>query len=445
MTDLLSSVPIRRVSRVGVSSIHRFYDTSPISPSGKYVVVTEFDYEDRRPAPGDEATVRVVELNTGHTVYETRTSAWGTQVGAHAQWGASDEQLFFNRMDVEEWRPFGVVVNCFAGSERALAGTVYQVSPDGRTVLSPNLRTIADAQQGYGVTVPPAVERAASVDWEEDGIFETDVATGRCALALSFAQIVESNPEAFRAIRHRSGTFVGFHVKWSPNGSRIMFILRWKPNRSRDNHTKNWLVTTARDYSQISIALGPSRWAGGHHPNWFPDDERIVMNLLFTRGRNRNHKLWYTIDRIARKLRLPRYRARLILRFASFGFDGSDLKPLSTEVRGSGHPTVSPLWNGLLTDAYPWETVADGDGTSPLRGIVFDENVTAREVRVATVPATPVFWGRNKEWRIDPHPAWSRCGRFVTINGLDRGKRAVFVADMAGSISSSGPLCSDGE
>ena len=34
------------------------------------------------------------------------TCGWEPQMGANINWGATDEQLFFNDVDTETWEPF---------------------------------------------------------------------------------------------------------------------------------------------------------------------------------------------------------------------------------------------------------------------------------------------------------------------------------------------------
>jgi len=74
-------------------AIHRFFDTSPFSPSGRYLALTRLPFEYRSPQPGDVALVVIVDLQTGEerTVAETR--GWDTQVGAHVQWNPQANRI----------------------------------------------------------------------------------------------------------------------------------------------------------------------------------------------------------------------------------------------------------------------------------------------------------------------------------------------------------------
>ncbi|HEU5146600.1 MAG TPA: hypothetical protein VFT90_07800, partial [Chryseosolibacter sp.] len=56
-------VPVRKVSTGRV--IHRFHDTSPLSPSGRYMALFRVPFEDRYPEAGDTGEVIIVDMKTG--------------------------------------------------------------------------------------------------------------------------------------------------------------------------------------------------------------------------------------------------------------------------------------------------------------------------------------------------------------------------------------------
>lgn len=97
---------------------HRFFDTSPISPSGRYLGLTRFLREDKMPRPGDPAEIVLVDLATGETRVIAETRGWDTQMGAQVQWGPTDKQLFFNDMMPGQWQPFCVVMDPLGGTRR---------------------------------------------------------------------------------------------------------------------------------------------------------------------------------------------------------------------------------------------------------------------------------------------------------------------------------------
>jgi len=270
--------------------------------------------------------------------------------GAQVQWGISDSQLYFNDVDPNTWHPFGVKLDPFSGTRKNLDGTVYAVSPDGNWVASPCLLRTVLTQGGYGVIVPRdyiPLNQGAS---ESDGVFVTNSTTGECRLLVSIAEIVSRATPAFNLDAYGGGDFYGFHVKWNPQGDRLMFVLRWKPRIDRSwlrfmkkspRKIKRHLITLKADGSDIHLAIPDSEWSkGGHHPNWCSDGETIIMNLNIHRQG---------------------------LRFIKVRYDGRDYGTILEEVVGSGHPTLHLNGRYILTDAYPHEPIAFGDGTVPIR------------------------------------------------------------------------------
>jgi hypothetical protein len=403
-TDFAPRVPVYCVTPGGTGYIHRYYDSSPFSPSGRYFAVTRLPFEDRLPKPGDVAEIAVVDLETGElrTVAETR--GWDVQLGAQLQWGADDRTLLYNDLETRDWMPHGVRLDPQTGEHRRLAGTVYSVSPDGRWTASPCLRRMAVTQRGYGVVVPrdhiPEYRGAPA----EDGIWITDLASGDTRLLVSLAQIVDAVQPPLEAARRR-GDFFGFHVKWNPQGTRLMLALRWLPRswlpwKRKRRHGAKHVITMDADGHDVRLAVSPARWGRGHHPNWCPDGEHVLMNLD-TQGTG--------------------------LRFARVSRDGSTCETLVPGAPGSGHPTLHPDGRHLLTDAYVDEPLAFGDGTAPLRMV----NVaTGHETQLARIRIQPLAEKATGALRVDPHPAWDRSYTRIAFNACPDGRRRVFVADL---------------
>ncbi|MDX9979447.1 MAG: hypothetical protein RBU25_05280 [Lentisphaeria bacterium] len=396
-TEYQPAIPVWDLARDWPGAFHRFFDTSPLSPSGRYLAVTRYQPE-RLPVPGEPAEVVLIDLQTGQgrVVWESR--GWDTQLGAQAQWGAADSQLFFNDMDPADWRPFAVRLNPLDGTFRRLGGTVYMVSPDGRSALSPCLLRTGLTQAGYGVLAPPEhvpLNRGAAGD---DGIYLTDTETGACRLLVSFAELVAQLPALPSP---EAGDYYGFHVKWNPQGTRIMLVLRWKP--ADGGKVRPFLLTLRADGGDPRLAIPAGEWAekGGHHPNWQPDGERVMMNLN-TRGQG--------------------------MRFVEARCDGRDYREMDPDILGSGHPTLHPCGRFILTDAYQHEAMARADGSTPLRWADLETRQVHEPVRART---RPILEGGKKERRVDPHPAWDRNHRLVLFNACPEGRRTVLLADFS--------------
>ena len=106
--DFDPQIPVWCVTPNEGRCIHRFFDTSPISPNGKFVAVLRVPQETSPIKAGDTAQVVVVDLESGteRVVYTTR--GWEAQMGANINWGKDDRTLLFNDVDAQTWKPFGV-------------------------------------------------------------------------------------------------------------------------------------------------------------------------------------------------------------------------------------------------------------------------------------------------------------------------------------------------
>jgi hypothetical protein len=402
-----AAVPAWYVTPLGLTScIHRFYDSSPVSPSGRYLALTRLPSEERPPLPGENADIIVVDLATAEWSAVGRSRGFDTQLGAQVQWGRDDTELYYNDMDTEEWRPFCVRTNPLTGERTEFVRPVYSISPDGEFMASPCLLRIALTQPGYGVIAPAhRIPLNASAD-PADGLWVTSLRDGQSRLVLSLEKITESIDEIRSDMRAINGTLFGFHVKWSPQGDRLMFIVRLRCRGERTKRRLNYVLTLRPDGTDLQMALPGRIWAkGGHHPNWFPDGKNIVQNLNpFGDG----------------------------LRFCAYHYSGTELRCLSRTIRGGGHPTIHRSGTHLLTDAYLKEPVAYGDGSVPIRWI---DLRTQTEEALLRVQSAPQYVGISRELRVDPHPAWDRTGQRIVFNCTEQGRRRVGMADLSTRVA----------
>ncbi|MFH1969085.1 MAG: hypothetical protein ABIJ53_02065 [Verrucomicrobiota bacterium] len=411
--DFDPMVPVWCVTPDRPACIHRFFDTSPISPSGRYLAVFQLPREDRQPEPGETGSVCIVDLETGEDRVVAETCGWEPQMGANINWGRSDHELFFNDVDTESWQPFAWKLNPLTGGRKRMEGTVYHASPDGRWLISSNMTTMRKTQPGYGVCIPLEKMRRNVGPAQDDGFYLTDTSTGETRLLTSIADMLtESEPPAFIDDPQRQEIY-GFHSKFNPQSDRLMLSLRWFPATDEPrwdmfridfSAVRYAWVTMKLDGSEMHCAVGPGEWEkGGHHATWFPDGKRISMNL--------------NIDRD-------------VMRFVQVHADGSELRRMLNDVVGSGHPTVHPNGKHLLTDTYTKEKMSFGDGTIPLRWVDLGTGEEDVIVRINTQSLC-----EDGVMRVDPHPAWDRTWRYVTFNAFIDGTRRVFVADMKELIS----------
>ncbi|RAU99805.1 hypothetical protein [Paenibacillus sp. YN15] len=400
-------VPVWCVTPAG-GGLHRFFDTSPVSPSGRYLAVLRMPQLERANLPGEAAEVVLVDLHTAEEQVLAATIGWEYQLGANINWGADDESLFFNDVDPKSWQPQVVRINPLTGERRLYEGSIYRISPDGRTIICADAAAMRRTQFGYGVVVPDERVPRRRGFASDDGLYATDVATGERKLLVSLRHVMEQVVPPAERRQYEDGELYGFHCKFNPQGDRLIFTMRWFPSTPGEPWNKIneglrfWVVTMRPDGTDIHLAVGPEQWIkGGHHINWCPDGEHLSMNLKLY-GDNR-------------------------LLLVQVRYDGTGLRTITEAVPGSGHPTVHPDGRHILTDTYEKEPVAYGDGTVPLRWIDLQAGSEVAAVRINVAHQG----SRNQSFlRVDPHPAWAPDNRHVVFNGYVDGDRRVFIADM---------------
>lgn len=403
-------IPVWCITPSDKGCMHRFFDTSPISPSGRYIALFQLPYENRQPRPGEKGRVRLVDLKTGDNHVVAETCGWEPQLGANINWGLTDNQLFFNDVNTDTWQPFAWKLDPLTGKRKRLEGTVYHASPDGRWLISSNLTTMRRVQAGYGVVVPKDNIKRNLGLVDDDGFFLTDTLTGKSKLLFSIRKLLTKAKPSILPENVKNCEIYGGHCKFNPQGTRIMLSVRWFEDRGIDTWELSqidhrsirfaWITSTITG-NDLNCALGPELFLkGGHHATWTPDGNSISLNLKLN-GKS--------------------------MRFVTVQYDGKNLKESVKLVRGSGHPTMHPSGN-ILTDTYlkKWDFPQYNDGTVPLRWINLKSGKECVLVRIQTQQSCD-----DPALRIDPHPAWDKTWRYIVFNGFYNGSRRVFLADMA--------------
>lgn len=393
------NIPLVKISTGGV--IHRFFDTSPISPSGKYIALFRFPNETSSPKPGEVGEVILVDLQSGKERVVAQSRGWEMQLGANIQWGLTDKELYFNDVDTTTWTGFAVQLNPKTGKSIRMVGTVFMVSADGKKLASYNLAKSRFAQVGYGLVIPDKFTSRNKGIVDNDGIFITHVATNECKMVVSIKEIYEKTMPPITIPNPNDYEYYCFQVKWNPQATRLLTVIDWLPKQN--GQRQRAVVTMRPDGSDIRRAVTNEQWTkGGHHINWTPDGEYLSMNL--------------NVD------------GKPGIEIITVKYDGTDMKIVYP--KGSGHPSFHP--KGLpfvVTDAYAGEMPLP-DGKTPIR-LINIKNQT--EINIAEIVLPGI---KNFEFRVDAHPAWDKSGRYVVFNGTDNGTRCVYLADLKNVLKS---------
>ena len=391
----------------GARTTHRFFDSSAISPSGRYVCATRTRREGPADVtPGDVAEVVVYDLQKKRkdrfpVVYRRPTAAWDAQLGAQVQWGASDDDLYFN--DVVGTRGDGAPIvrgvrsDWQRGRETRLPTPVYHVTRDGARAAAPrDLAALRMTQDGYGVVATPAQLR--HLESQKDGVHVLDLRTNATAFlelsALVAAAELEERPRAVAGGDARRGAECHrhvFHVKWNAKGTRLLVVVRARGHgcpRGDANHA----LTVDPDGADVKVVATWLR--DGNHPNWL-EDGRLSMN----------------------------YEGKVC---AFDDVEGASCQVLSE--RASGHPVGVPGRGDLVvTDTYAKEHAAFGleAGEAALRVLSGGD----REAWLGVFPVAALGTMPTDVWRCDAHPAFDVKGRRLALNVWVRGSRRVAVTD----------------
>jgi hypothetical protein len=392
---------------------HRFFDTSPFSPSGRYVALVQAPFEDRVNLPGEKAGIVVVDLETGEETEVAQTAGWEFQMGANLQWGVDDETLLYNDVDTGDWSSHGVRLQWRTGERTTFARGIYHASPDGRSVAVTNPAAMRRTQKGYGVVIPDELVPVNQGLPDDDGLFVTDLESGKTELVASIRRIVmDAVPKEERADYEAMQNYA-FHCKWNPQGDRLMVTLRRKladhpePFGVRD-HFQMWfdIFTCRPDGSDLHRSVPWTEWKkGGHHTTFTPDGRHLSMNVaLHGRG----------TGMVLMQVKL----------------DGTDYRPITEAVPGSGHPTVHPDGRHILTDTYVNErpdlrpSTVD-DAYNPIRWIDVE---AGSEEQILWIPTATPHQATDSVLRVDPHPAWSRDWKMAMVNAwMDGTRRPVVI------------------
>ncbi|MEM6562501.1 MAG: hypothetical protein AAF656_12930 [Planctomycetota bacterium] len=369
--------------------------------------MTRLPQEKRPPSPGETAEIVVVDLQEGTERVVAETAGWEPQLGAQINWGGDDHTLFFADCDTTDWTPHAVRLDPINGDRQRIDGPLYHASPDGKLICGTEPRAMPRTQWGYGVALPHDTVPLHNGAPDDTGLFITDVATNTRKLVVSLADVVEKFAEPMQLTRPDDFRIYGFHSKFSPDGSRLIWTMRWYPARFdathfdmiASGHLRFAVLTCNIDGSDLYLAVGPDQWAkGGHHINWFPDNQTLSMNLRF----DDEHLTLMQVDRT-----------------------GADLRPITIVNNGSGHPTVHPDGRHILADTYAGERWTDAAGTTPLRWI---DRTDDSEFEAVRIPSRTPEQATQGQLRLDPHPAWDRTWRWVAFNAFP-GTRRVYLAD----------------
>lgn len=353
-----------------------YYDKSPWSASGRYMLCMKADDTWSDPDPKTSIDILLIDLNEATKTQKIATShTWNVQQGCMAQWLGPDfeERIIYN--DLRNGKYCSVILNIKSGiEEKVIERPVYTVSNDGKTALSLDFSRLHNLRKGYGYSALKETSEGIAIP-DTPAIWHIDLETGKIKTLLSYSDFANFEPRKEMV----GATHKVNHLMISPSGKRFMVLHRWFQGHRK--YTR--LVTCNIDGSEMYNLSDDDMVS---HCYWRNDDE-----ILAFENKHKTGPGYYLMTDRTKKF-----------------------THLWTDMSADGHPSYSPDGQLVVTDTYPDRAriasikVMDGDNI----------NVIAR-----------VFapFRYDNDTRCDLHPRWSRDGNYICFDSVFEGHRGLYI------------------
>lgn len=357
------------VKEQGYHCFFGYYDKSPVNATNEYIAFLRVKDGSR---PKDNADVCIMHIPTKETKVIGHTTTWNWQQGCMMQW-VDKYTLSFNGfneknksyvthwLDVKEQKEVGLFPRA-----------AYSYDKNHTRFLSLNFHRLDLYAKGYGY--PYSADDMAE---DKDGIWETDLSSGKTKLILSLKQTMDYEPKGYHNYQHYIN-----HVAYTPDEQSIIFIHRWQVKGGE-------FISRLLSYNLITGQLH-TILDNGHvsHYCWKDND-----TLLIYATDENNHKGYMEVNIRTRQTHL---------------FDG-----LPAE---DGHPSYSNDHRWILTDTYPdWKR----------HQYLFLYDLQGKELRKLDKLRSPFRYFNDE--RCDLHPRWSMDGKYICADNTQSGYRSINV------------------
>lgn len=385
MKIINKSVPVRRISPADGEYFFGYYDLPAMR--GALHLAHKAPFADRLQKKGDRALVGVIDTDSGKFEELDETEAWNFQQGAMLQWNpAESDEIIYNCVADGEYR--AAVMNIKTGKKRFLDMPVANVSPKGDYALSVNFSRIYDFRPGYGYA--SFADRFYYKNHpEDDGIFLTDIKTGKSKMIISLDELWNFAGSHFNGNDQKIAIN---HITFNTDGSRFLCLVRnfVKPGEQLITAT----VTANADGSDMFLL---SDFAIQSHYNW-RDRENVIFyasgkELSCSRGWANNYIL--------------RDKSHSGEPVADYFFVGDN------------HMSYSPDRTLLLADTYP-----DGNRMQALRIYDFAKDILINIGKFYSLPRSVI------DIRCDLHPRWDNEGKRISFDSTHEGIRGIYMTDI---------------
>jgi hypothetical protein len=384
--------PVRQLTKGPRFHWFGYYDKFQFSPDNRFVLANEVDFEGRSPTADDVIRIGMVDLQDHDRWIELgRTSAWNWQQGCMLQWvPGSDHEIIWNDREGDQF--VAHILNVETRQRRTLPHPIYNLSPDGKTAITPDFRRLNDCRPGYGYAGIPDPNREV-LRPADAGVWRMDLAKGKRDLLFSFSDVAQipftGRPQSAFKPEHKHWFN---HLLFNTDGTRFFFLHRWSEADAAGRKFHTRAFTSDRDGKNL-FCLDPY----GETSHFIWRDPQHIMAWAW--HPSHTNKFYLYEDRTD--------RVEVI---------GPD------QMTENGHNTYLPGRNNewVLNDTYP--------DHQRLQHPYLYHLPTKRKLPLGHFHTPPAYSG---EWRCDTHPRTSRDGQWVCVDSPHNGGRQMYLINIS--------------
>ena len=352
-----------------------YYDVTPFGPGDRVLLAMHAPPGNISPHNDHpELKLGFYDLSLEFPVFEpfAATKTWNWQQGCRFQWLGNANRVIYN--SIVDGRCGAVVHDIGTGAEvGSFNCPIYSVSSNGKWALSLDFSVLHKYRRGYGYSNFPAGNDSGDIV-----LLDLETGARKTVLTMEQARAFDPHPDMDQAQHYFN------HLSFSPGATRFMV-------------THLWLTEEGKRYTRILIVgskdgdiLCPDNSGQTSHYAWLDDDRALIF-----RGRSGLAGQYILHDLV----------------------NGNQEALFSAVLNQDGHPSITE--NFLLTDTYP-----DLAGVQHL--LLFSRK-NGNWKALAGFYAPRSFSG---ELRCDLHPRLNRAADKICVDGIQNGRRAMFLLDL---------------
>ena len=337
-----------------------YYDKSPWDATMRYMLCMRARDTWSEPDPMGNADILLIDTQNGNAVRKIATThTWNVQQGCMAQWLGPDfkSRILYN--DLRNGKYCSVILNIETMEERVLPMPCYTVSADGKIALGLDFSRLHSLRLGYGYAALPEATKGIALP-DSTAVWKMDLESGEVKELLKYTDFAgfEPRPEMLE----KGSVHKVNHLMLSPNGKRFMVLYRWFCGQRK--YTR--LITCNVDGTEMYVLSDDDMVS---HCYWKNDGEIIA----FENKHNGGTGYYLMKDKT------------------------QEYKHLWPSISNDGHPSYSPLNNGLVVfDSYP-----DKRRVQEIK-VAYDNDIDGKNMKVIAKVFSPFKY--DNDTRCDLHP-----------------------------------------